>query len=160
MCVALLTMLSGMSIMAQEPTVPVTVININTKDGGVTHYRLPSKPVVNIVDNMLVVSADELEDLQLLRAEVSHIDFEQDWSGALDAAQLQVNEFTFSFTDNATVQMASPRLTRADLFDMAGHKLASAVTADGNLTLSVADLPAGVYLVAPDCHAAVKIVKR
>ena len=149
MCVALLAMLCGLEVSAQEPVVPVTVVNINTKDGGVTHYRLPSKPVITMV-----------EDLELLRAEVSHIDFALDWSGSVDAAGLADNEFVFSFVDNTTVQMASPRLTRADLFDVAGHKLASVVTADGNLTISLADLPAGVYVVAPDCHPAVKIVRK
>ena len=141
MCVALLAMLCGLEVSAQEPVVPVTVVNINTKDGGVTHYRLPSKPVITMVDDKMVVSAAELEDLELLRAEVSHIDFALDWSGSVDAAGLADNEF-------------------ADLFDVAGHKLASVVTADGNLTISLADLPAGVYVVAPDCHPAVKIVRK
>ena len=45
MCVALLAMLCGLEVSAQEPVVPVTVVNINTKDGGVTHYRLPSKQI-------------------------------------------------------------------------------------------------------------------
>lgn len=160
MCVALLAMLCGLEVSAQEPVVPVTVVNINTKDGGVTHYRLPSKPVITMVDDKMVVSAAELEDLELLRAEVSHIDFALDWSGSVDAAGLADNEFVFSFVDNTTVQMASPRLNRADLFDVAGHKLASVATADGNLTISLADLPAGVYVVAPDCHPAVKIVRK
>lgn len=159
-CVALLGMAFGFGASAQEAIEPVTVVKVNTKDGGITRFRLPSKPVVTVSGDKLVVTADELESLELYRSEVSHIDFEQDWTGALDSSKLDVNDFTFSYVDNATVMMAGPALTRADLFDVAGHKLATAVTDDGNLTLSLAGLPAGVYIVAPDCHKAVKIVKK
>lgn len=160
LCVTLLSMLSPMSVSAQGTAGHVTVVNVNTKDGSVSRFLITSKPVVHIVDDRLVVKADELADLELLRDEVSHIDFSEDGSSALDAANLGENDFTLSFIDNNTVQIVSPRLTRADLFDIAGHKLASASTADGNITLSLAELPAGVYVVAPDCHTAVKIVKK
>ncbi len=56
--------------------------------------------------------------------------------------------------------MASEKLTRADLFTIGGAKVASAPAVGGVVTLSVAELPAGVYIVAPDCREAVKIIKK
>ena len=159
-CVALLTMFSSLSVSAQEPVTPMTVININTKDGGVTRYFLSSKPVVSVVDDKLVINADEIEELELSRAEVSHIDFSEDWTGSVSADQLHVNDFVFSFIDNNNVMMASPSLSHAEVFDIVGHKMATVFAADGNLTISLVDFPAGVYVIAPDCHAAVKIVKK
>ena len=153
-CVALLTMFSSLSVSAQEPVTPMTVININTKDGGVTRYFL------SVVDDKLVINADEIEELELSRAEVSHIDFSEDWTGSVSADQLHVNDFVFSFIDNNTVMMASPSLSHAEVFDIVGHKMATVFAADGNLTISLVDFPAGVYVIAPDCHAAVKIVKK
>ncbi|MDE6527495.1 MAG: hypothetical protein K2L78_00415, partial [Muribaculaceae bacterium] len=68
--------------------------------------------------------------------------------------------FTLSFTDNANVVINAPRLTAADLFDTAGRKILSVVATDGNAVLKVGHLAPGVYIVAPDCHPAVKIIKR
>ena len=56
--------------------------------------------------------------------------------------------------------VASPRLTRVDLFDTAGHKLASVAAVGGNATVSLADFGAGVYIVVPDCHEAIKVVRK
>ena len=55
--------------------------------------------------------------------------------------------------------MASRKLTRVELFDTAGHRLMSVAAEDGNARLSLAGLASGVY-VAPDCHPAVKVVKK
>lgn len=160
LCVALLSMALCDGIKAQQPDDIVTFVKINKMDGAVHRYALPDKPVINFADDKIVVSAQELENLDIPRSEVSHIDFEKGKYSSIDAANLNSDDFTFGFVDNTTVMVASPRLTRVDLFDTAGHKLASVAAVGGNATVSLADFGAGVYIVVPDCHEAIKVVRK
>ena len=77
LCVALLSMALCDGIKAQQPDDIVTFVKINKMDGAVHRYALPDKPVINFADDKIVVSAQELENLDIPRSEVSHIDFEK-----------------------------------------------------------------------------------
>lgn len=159
LCVVLLSMAAGHMAQAQDSGELVTIVKINKTDGRVVRYGLPSVPEVTFSGDNLVVTAPEMEDLEIPRVEVSHIDFEKNWQSALDAASLGEDDFSFSF-DGEEVVLASRKLTRVELFDIAGHRLMSVGAVEGNATLSLASLASGVYVVVPDCHPAVKVVKR
>lgn len=160
LCVALLSIAAGHKTQAQDAGELVTIVKINKTDGRIVRYGLPSSPVVDFVGDNLVVSAAEVEELEMPRGEVSHIDFEQNWQSALDASSLGEDDFSFSFDGANTLLLASPRLTKVELFDTAGRKAISAGAVDGNARVSLDALPAGVYVVVPDCHPAIKIVKK
>lgn len=159
LCVVLLSMATGHMAQAQDAGELVTIVKINKTDGRVVRYGLPSAPEVTFAGDNLLVTAAEIEALEIPRAEVSHIDFEKNWQSALDAASLGEDDFSFGF-DGEEVVLASRKLTRVEMFDTAGHRLMSVAAEDGNARLSLAGLASGVYVVAPDCHPAVKVVKK
>ncbi len=83
LCVALLSIAAGHKTQAQDAGELVTIVKINRTDGRIVRYGLPSSPVVDFVGDNLVVSAAEVEELEIPRGEVSHIDFEQNWQLSL-----------------------------------------------------------------------------
>ena len=140
-------------------TTEVKTLRVNMKDGGVHKFRLPDSPIVTFKgENMEITSAGMQGSYA--RADVSHFDFVIDKQSSIDAASMNPDDFTLSFTDNANVVLASPRLTKVDLYDTAGRKIASLQASDGKAVVAVGHLAPGAYLVSPDCHPAVKIVKR
>ncbi len=158
MIVALTSVVMAPVMRAEDDSKPVTVVNINKTDGTLSKFYLPSRPVVNVTDDKLVVTGDDIKEMEFLRSDVSHIDFGKEKPSA--AVDVAANEFVFSYLDNSTVRMSAAALTRADLYDLSGNLRASATARDGAVTLSLESLPAGIYLVAPDCHPAIKIVRK
>lgn len=158
MIVAVASVFGASSLQAQDPAEPVTVVKINKHDGTVSKFQLPSKPVVNVVGDKFVVNGTEIQKVEFLRSEVSHIDFAKEVPAGV--TDVEVNEFVFTYLDNNTVQMTSPKLHQADLYNLSGHKLASVPAQDGVVTMSLENFPAGIYLVAPDCHPAIKVLKK
>ena len=145
---------------AQTAADEVTLLTVNLKDGQKEQYNLPDEPTVTFEQDKLKIASASINGEYDFDA-VSHFSFDkgQPVSG-IDDTKADDADFTFSFTDNATVVIAAKELTHADLFDFRGRRLLSADARDGVVTLNVTSLPEGIYLVAPSCHKAVKIIKR
>lgn len=138
-----------------------SLLMIHLHSGSIDKYILSDTPEVTFEGEDLVVNSSAAQT-SYGRSDVSHFEIKKDWYSAVEEtpAEALAADFTLKFTDNATVEVTASALTRVDLYTVAGVKVA-AVAADGGVaTVSVADLAPGVYIVAPDCHPAVKIVKR
>ena len=159
LCAVLGVMVSGRIAVAQEADELITVVKINKTDGSVLRYGLPSVPEIAFSGDNLVVTAAEVADLEIPRSEVAHIDFEKTRPNNLEAVTLGEGDLTFSFNGEEVV-VAARRLTRVELFDIAGHKLVTVAAEDGNARVSLASLAPGIYVVVPDSHPAVKVVKK
>lgn len=161
-CAALISAACLTGLKAQESATPqeVTVLQVNMKNGAVNKFRLPDSPAVTFDGDNLTITSAGMES-SYARADVSHFDFGTDRLSAIDNAEMQPADFTFTFTDNANVTLASPRLTGAELYDASGRRVASvAATPEGHAIVKVGHLAPGIYIVAPDCHPAIKIIKR
>ncbi len=162
-CGALLALAASIGAAAAEPDgMVVTMLKVNLANGDCERFIFPDHPSMTFDGADMVVTSDVAES-RYLRSTVAHFDFERGippGTSAVESATATPDTFLFSFADNATVVMASEKLTRADLFTIGGAKVASAPAVGGVVTLSVAELPAGVYIVAPDCREAVKIIKK
>lgn len=159
-CMALMVVCVSLGTYAQTSGASdiVTVVRINKTDGSTVRFRLPTKPEIRFADDKMVVNAQEIEPLELPRNEVSHIDFEKT-DISVGIADLKADDFIFSYVGES-VQLASPSLRSASIFDLAGHKLAAKTSVDGMITFDVSDLQPGVYIVAPDCHPAIRIIRK
>lgn len=145
---------------AQETGQPVTMLMVNLHNGSIEKYLLSDTPVVTFDGDAMVVTSDGASGTYD-RPDVSHFEIKKDWYSEAEAVTLTPEvSFSFTYTDNANVTVAAPALTRVDLYTPAGVKVAQATATDGTATISLAALPAGVYLVAPDCHKAIKIIKK
>lgn len=137
-----------------------TLLIVNLNIGSVEKYRLSDTPVVTFEGKEMVVTSDAASG-SFTRADVSHFEVKKDWFSGAEAATLTPEtSFSFTYTDNANVTVAAPELKFVELFTTAGVKVARANATDGTATINLTSLPAGVYLVAPDCHKAIKIVKK
>lgn len=159
-CAILALVVGSPASPAQETGQPETLLLVNLHSGSVEKYRLSDTPVVTFDGDEIVVTADAASG-RYTRADVSHFEIKKDWYSGAEATTLTPEtSFSFTYTDNANVTVAAPALTRVDLYTPAGVKVAQATATDGTATISLASLPAGVYLVAPDCHKAIKIIKK
>ena len=142
---------------AQEVTTHLTV---NLQDGTTEHYNLLDTPTVKMVDHKIVISSESTEGTYDFE-NVSHFSFTQREVSGISDIMTDDTSFAFSFVDNATVIIAAPNLEWANVYTTAGVQVVSAsADADHTVTINVCDLAPGMYIVAPSCHSAIKIVKR
>ncbi len=142
---------------AQEPA---STLLVNFHNGEVARYILSDTPVVTFEGDNLVVTSEKAQGTHA-RADVSHFEFKkEDIPTGIVAPGTNGADFTFVYTDNNTVTVSSASLRYVDLYTAAGVKVATAYAADGTATLDLSGVAAGVYVVSPDCHNAVKIVKK
>lgn len=158
-CMAAMAVMSATFMSAQEEAGQVTLLQVNMKDGAVNKFRLPDSPSVTFEGDNLIIISDGLQG-SYLRADVSHFDFAADTQSSVEPSAMNEADFSFCFTDNANVRIASPRLSSVGLYDMSGNRLAEADATDGSVVISVRHLQPGVYIIAPDCHPALKIIKK
>lgn len=151
--------LSALGAGAQEMTTHLTV---NLHDGTTEHYKLLDSPTVRMENHQIIVSSESLEGTYDFET-VSHFSFiqkEDDEAGIADIITDDTS-FAFSYVDNATVVISAPTLEWATVYTTAGLQVAHATAdADHTVTLDISALAPGMYIVAPSCHSAIKIVKR
>lgn len=154
--VALVALSSAFVAHAEE----VTLLTINLKDGSMEQFNLPDSPSVTFADNKMLVQSGEMSGEYDFTA-VSHFSFEkgEPLSGIEEVFSPESN-FSFSFTDNATIYVAAPQLKSVSLYSTTGTLLETVAATNGAATLNVSSLAPGVYIVAPSCHTAIKIVKH
>lgn len=136
----------------------VTVLRINKTDGSTVRFRLPSKPELSFSDEMLIVSSREIEPVEMARKEVAQIDFEKS-DISVGIADIKAGDFIFSYVGDI-VQIASPLLESAAVFNISGQKMMARTSTDGVIRFDVSGLRPGIYIVAPDCHPAIRIVRK
>lgn len=157
---AITTLSAAPSLSAQEQGELVTMLMVNLHNGQVDRYRLPDTPVVTFKDDRLVVTSDVTCN-EYPRSDVSHFEIKKDWYSGIETPACADNEtFTLTFTDNASVTVSAPALSRVEIFTLGGVNVASATATGSVATINVSHLSPGVYLVSPDCHPAIKIIKR
>lgn len=139
----------------------VTVVSVYLQNGQAEYFKVADKPSVTFGDHKITVSSDALTG-EYNFDDVSHFAFEDanDVMGIEEVGGDNAS-FTFVYTDNANVYISAPDLKWAKVFSVQGSEVAAATAnADGVVTLNIAGLAPGVYVVTPSCHSAVKIVKR
>lgn len=155
--VAVVALAGAFSASAQDD---VTLLTVSMKDGSIRQFNVPDKPEVTFADGKMLINSGEMSG-EYDFAEVSHFTFEKGGLlSGIEDIKVEENVFTFSFTDNATVILAAPALQWASLYSVQGTQLANVKAVDGVATIDVSSLAPGVYVVAPSCHPAIKIVKH
>lgn len=136
-----------------------TALTVNLKNGSREQYKLADTPSVTVADHQMVVSSASL-NCSYNFEDVSHFNFEEYKIEQTVENIADKVEFSFTYLDNATVTIATPQLQWATVYTLSGTQVMTAA-ADGNVvTLDISSLAPGVYLVAPSCHQAVKIIKK
>ncbi len=158
--VAFVAISSAFSAGAQDSAGEVTLLTVNLKNGTREQYNLPDKPQVSFADGKMFIECPEMSGEYALK-EVSNINFEKGReivgiSEIPDAG----NTFTFSYVDNASVLMSGTGLKSVAVYNLNGMLVTTVEAVDGAVAIDVSAFAPGVYIVAPSCHAAVKIVKK
>lgn len=148
---------ASLSAAAEELTTHLTV---NLHDGTTEHFNLLDTPTVTMADHQVVVSSESLQGTYEFEA-VSHFSFSKRATSSISDMLTDDASFAFTYVDNATVVIAAPALEWAKVYTTDGRQVAEGVAdADHTVTLHVSNLTPGIYIVAPSCHSAIKIVKR
>ncbi|MBO4941806.1 MAG: T9SS type A sorting domain-containing protein [Muribaculaceae bacterium] len=149
-CVALMALVAS----AQQG---MTVLQLHLNDGTVDKYILHDKPVVTFGDGNLIVTSDKATNTYVFST-VEHFDFEEASSG-VGSVTAEENTFTVC-VDGNTLSVAADELQWVELYTVNGTKAMSADAVDGVAEVDLSSLPAGVYVVATNCHKAIKILKK
>lgn len=142
----ILTIISAIALCFGAMAEEVTLINVHLFDGTKEVYNLPDKPVMRFDgDKMLMESA--IMTGEYARAAVEKITTER---GERQSSIAEVEaDFAFSY-DGQVVKSTAESMT---IYDLNGTLLLS-----GKGAIDVSGLPAGVYVVAPANHSAIKII--
>ncbi len=154
-CMALVAIAGSFTAAAQEA---LTVLQLHLTDGTTDKYLLAEKPVVTFSDGNLLITSSAVTSTYEFSA-VESYDFGIDTTTGVDGIGAEDNTFSFQLAGDV-LTVASPELSVVEVYALNGVKAAAATAADGVATVDLAALPAGVYVVATNCHAAVKIVKK
>lgn len=140
-----------------------TVLVIHLNDDSMDAYELPDKPEVTFADGMVNISSKNINTSYELN-KVTHFDFrlksQYENSGSIVLPAYEKTGMTLSYIDNNTVVISADGLTTVYLYDMKGLKLSTLNAVDGVATVSLSEFVPGTYIIAPEGHNAVKIVKR
>ena len=157
---ALIALSAAQAMPAQEQGEPVTTLLVKLHDGSVDKYRLSDTPEVTFDGDQMTVASTETTGTYT-RSDVSHFEIRKEWYSAVGKrVATEEASFTFTYVDNANVIVTSNSLSIVEVFSAGGLKMTTVAAVNGSATISVADFSPGVYIIAPDCHQAVKIVKR
>lgn len=148
----------SLSAHAQEM---VTVLTVNLQDGTTERYKLTESPTVKMENHKIVVASASLQG-EYDFENVSHFSFDKqpEEIGGVDDVAGDDAAFEFTYVDNATVTVAAPTLQWVAVYTMSGMEVTTVMAEDNRVTIDVSGLTPGVYIVAPSCHSAIKIVKR
>lgn len=140
-----------------------TVLVLHLANGEVDTYALPDKPEVTFADGKVNVSSESVSSSYNF-TEVAYFDFDvasnYDNSGIAHLASDGKGGLTFSYVDNATAVIAADGLSVVNLYDVKGMHLSTVAAVDGVATVSLSGLAAGTYVVVPEGHHAVKVLKK
>lgn len=154
LCGALLALGAAVSAKADD-AVEVTRLTVTLKSGAQEHYDFPDKPEVSFPGDKMAVKSDVAET-EYDRADVAEFGFTKGLRGsAVDEVGADAG-YSFGYSSQTVTIAGAPSAT---VYAADGRCVASATAADGLVTISLAALPSGVYVVAPEGHAAVKIKK-
>lgn len=156
--VAAVALVNSLGMNAEEK---MTVLSVYMKDGSTEMFKFADKPSVTMADHKIAVQSDAMSG-EYDFENVSHFAFE-DGNLVMGIEDIAGDEtaFAFSYTDNATVYVAAPELKWVAVYSIQGVEMTKVAAADnGTAIVDVSNLAPGVYVVAPSCHSAVKIVKK
>ncbi len=130
---------------------------VEYKDGHVYSYVLTSRPKVTFAGNVINVAGTDISDTHKMDA-VKQFLFSE--PGAAEV--IGANEFSITYTDNATVRLDG--FTPAgslSVYDIGGTLMAEAAFgSDGTAEISLEAMAPGIYLIATTDGKTYKIVKR
>lgn len=147
---------SSLTVNAQEE---ITYLVVNLKDGSTEKFKLPEEPAVKVENHKMSVSSASME-CEYDFDNVSHFSFKRGTISGVDEVNDEENLFSFTFVDNNTVIITAPGLQYAAMYDIRGLEVARANAENDTVTLNISNVAPGVYIIAPSCHSAIKIIKR
>lgn len=129
---------------------------VHLHGGSTVSYVLEDTPVVTFVGENLHVEADQLSDDHKL-ANVEKFTFDN----VAALADVMANEYRITIQDNyVTIEGLTPN-TGIQLADIQGRIIASCnADTEGNATLSLSHITAGVYIVSTTDGKSFKIFKK
>lgn len=134
----------------------VTQLVVELTNGKTDVFQLADKPVVTFEGTQVKV-ASSAANTAYERTEVKNFHFSNTATGIADAKA--EGSLTLRYTDNATVTLTAAGPLKAALYNAQGQ-LVTRGAAEGTLTLSFADSPAGVYVLTVEGHHTYKLVKK
>lgn len=123
-------------------------------DGAKEFYVLHESPQITFPGSELRIVTDYVE-ATFERADVADIRFGTYRFGGLDETD-RTEPYVFSYADRV-VTVKGADVKAIEIYDTEGRRAASAKAHDGVATVSLADMPKGVYIVRITGHSSVKI---
>lgn len=136
----------------------VTVVNVNLHDGTTEQYKLTESPTMKMENGKILVESASVQGEYELD-KVSHLSFEEVELSAIESVAAD-SAFEFTYVANSTVSVAAPALEWVAVYTLTGSEVMRAAATEHKVSLDVSGLVPDVYVVAPSCHSAVKIIKK
>lgn len=156
----LLMLAACLQARAADSSTLVTTFVLHLMNGETHSFRLPDTPVVTFDESDIIVSS-AVAEFSHVRSDVEHMDFgKDDAMSGLSGNTDYDNDFSFSFTDNCTVEISGNRVASASVCSVSGATVVWQQAYDGAVNLDVSMLPPGVYVVVIPNYDSVKIIKK
>lgn len=136
----------------------VTVVKVNLHDGTAEQYKLTESPTVKMDNGKILVASVSMQG-EYDFDKVSHLSFEEVELSSIENVAADA-AFEFTYVANSTVSVVAPALEWVAVYTLTGSEVMRAAATEHKVSLDVSGLASGVYVVAPSCHSAVKIIKK
>lgn len=129
---------------------------VHMQNGNTVSYVLEDTPVVTFVGDKLHVEAAAVSDDHQL-ADVARFTFDK----STGLSEINAGDYRITVKDNQVMLQGFKAGAMATIADMQGRNVASTRISDsGEATMSMAELPAGVYIVSTTDGKTFKLYKK
>lgn len=143
---------------ADDEDTAVDMLVLRLADETTAKFMLADKPEISFSDGRLAVTSQNV-NTDYAQSDVTEFHFEK-YDPQTGIGTATGSGFAFVYNDNATVSISGTKAPKASLYTIDGKLVKSVMTTGGNVTVSLADCEAGVYVLSLEKENTFKITKK
>lgn len=147
-----------MAVAGMTASAESTCVTLFFNDSTTALFAFPDEPVMTFDEENLIMSYNPNLSVSYPRADVDHFAFTQGVTSAIGNVESD-SDYRVDFSNPEMITVYGTDLSKAAVYNTAGVRLMEAGAKASTITLDIASLPAGIYLVAVDGHPTLKIKK-
>jgi len=151
----IMLLMGSVMVNAQTPT---TCLTFNFTNDTMAKFAIVENPVVTFDGTDVVVKTSQNLTASYPIADVETFNFTQGTTAGVDELNADKG-YDVQFVGKSTIIISGSSVTGATVYAVSGARVADAPAADGVVTISLAELPSGVYVIEIPGHQSLKIQK-
>ncbi|MCM1400790.1 MAG: hypothetical protein NC189_02110 [Bacteroides sp.] len=154
----LITLLVMAAVAGLSANAESLCLTLHFTGGDVAKFAISESPVMTFDGDKLTVRTSNNVEGIYDRSAVEHFDFSMGETVSIGELAADA-DYAVELSGTGLVRISGNNIHSAAAYNVAGRKVASATAANGIITLSVEEQPAGVYVIEIPGHPSFKLKK-